>query len=132
MAHAEAAVHKAAAHAYDLHVRAVIRAVVPDLFQGAQHREIADGVDQHGPAGGRKPRGHADHALLRDAGVDQPVRKAFMDPAEHAEAQIACNQYDPFVLLHFLFKDPRKRVSHGLCASSSFSAASYSSPWGVR
>ena len=132
MAHAQASVYEAAAHAYDLHVRLVVHAVVPDLFQRTEHRKVADGINQYGPARGRQAGSHADHALFRDAGVNQPVRKAPVDLPEHAKAQVARNQDDPLVLLHLLLKDPRKRVSHGLIASSSFSAASYSSPWGVR
>jgi len=132
VAHAQATIHKAAAHTHHLHIGVVVCAVIADLLQAAQGRKIADGVGQHRAAGAGQAGGQASHGLLGDAGVDELLGVRLPEGLQHAKAQVAGDQRQLGVLGGFPHQGPGECVSHGRCASSSFSAASYSSPWGVR
>ncbi len=131
MAHAERAVDKPAAHAHNLDIGIMIGAVIADLFKTPEGRKIADGIGDHGSSCHGKPRGHARHSLLGNAGIDKLIRIGFPEGFQHAEPQVTGDQHEPPVVRRQTHQSPYKCISHGLCASSSRRAASYSSPCGV-
>ena len=130
--HAQRTVDEACAHAHDLHVRLMVGAAVADLLQTAQRGKVADGIDHHRLALQRHAGGHAHHGLLRNAGVDEAVGEFLHIRKQHAKAQVAGDQHQLGVRFGVGFQAAGEGVSHGLPASSSFSAASYSSPRAVR
>ena len=128
VAHAQAAVNKTAAYAHNFHIGIVIGAVVANLLQAPQGRKVADGISQHRSPFPCKACRQAGHGLFRNACVDKLIRISFPERLQHAEAQVARHQRQFRISGGFTHQGSGKCISHGRCASNSFSAASYSSP----
>ena len=94
---AEVPVGQPRAHGDDGHGQAVVAHVVPDLLEAAQRGEIGDGVGEDVEALARQPRGHRRHVLLRDAGVEEPVRELRRERLDHRVAEGAHHEEQPRV-----------------------------------
>lgn len=112
MAHAKRPIDKAAAHAHDLHIGVMIRAVVADLLQTAQRWKIADGIGKHGFSLERHSGRRRGHILLRNTGVDELIGQLLPEGLEHPEAKIAGHKLD--IRIFFCKRDQRadKGISH--------------------
>ena len=129
--HAKRAVGQSPTDGHDLHVGVVIADVISHLLQATQGGKVADAVGEHDVPGQSKPGGDTRQVLLRDTDIVELTRMLRAELVEHGEPQVPGQQHDPRVLVRSLHQAVNERGSHAE-RSSSASARSYSSPFGVR
>src|SRR4029450_10661230 len=77
-----------------------IRAVGFDLFQRPRGQEAGCGRYKSNATAIGQPGGHANHVLLGDADVDQPIRKGSLERVELARAnRVVDDPHDAVVLV---------------------------------
>ena len=85
MGHAERAVGESAAHSHYLDVGLVVANVVADLLEASKGGEIGDRIGEDDLSTERHPSGNARQVLLRDAGIEESIRKSASERFDHAE-----------------------------------------------
>ena len=114
-----------AADADDPHRQMVQHGAVADELVRPERRERRDRVDE-----GDEPRlgeagRDAEHVLLGDADVEEPVREPLRERLDHREAEVAGEQDDPLVVLGELDERPDEGRPH---AATSLHRASSNCP----
>ena len=117
---------------YSLPVTATYAQQAEFLFEASAanvDRKLPAG--EHDVPGQSKPGGDTRQVLLRDTDIVELTRMLRAELVEHGEPQVPGQQHDPRVLVRSLHQAVNERGSHAE-RSSSASARSYSSPFGVR
>ena len=112
MAHAQRTVDEAAADTDDVHVCAVVGAVIADLLDAAQSGEIADGVGKNSLTLQGHARRHGGHVLLSDARIQELIGYGLPEGAQHAEAQVAGDQLHISIIFRQFQSGTNKGISH--------------------
>ena len=110
MAHTQRAVDETAADTDDLHIGAMVGAVVADLLQAAERREVANGIGKDRFPRQRHACGGGGHILLRDTCVDELIRQLLPEGLQHAEAQISSHEFD----IRIFFRQRQQRANKGV------------------
>src|SRR5439155_22006039 len=129
--HAKCAVGQSPTDGYDLHVGVVIADVVSQLLQATQGGEIADAVREDHVSGQGEASGDTCQVLFRHTDVVELGGVLRPKLVQHGEPQVPGQEHDPRVLARNFHQATNERGSHAE-RSSSASARSYSSPFGVR
>ena len=94
------AVRHAARNPAELHVVAAVREVGLDLLERAAGQKARGAAGERNLAGAGQTRADADHVLLGDADIDQPVRKPFAELLQVGRAdRVVADDDDAAVLL---------------------------------
>lgn len=100
MRRAEFSVRDAGTHPAEFHVRLRVRDVGLDLFERAPGEEAGCRRDERDPAAVRQPGRDADHVLLGDPDVDQPVRERLPETVQLARSdRVVDHANDPMIRL---------------------------------
>jgi hypothetical protein len=83
---AKFAVRHSWAHAAELHVAIRVRHISFDLLQRSAGQEAGCGGHKGDPAAIGQSGGNANHVLLGNADIDQPIRKCHLERIELARA----------------------------------------------
>ena len=129
---AERRIGDAAADTDDGHRQVLIAKIVADHLERAVEREGGDRVGEWPQAALRHARGHADHDLLGDAGIDEAIGKfaaEFRDAA--GRRNVGDDDAEPRVGLSEFVERIGEAISHAAPSSSS-NACLYSSGLGDR
>ena len=135
MGRPEFPVSHARAHAAQDDRVAVVGHVNFDLFERAAGQERRGGADERNEAAVGQSRRNADHVLLGDADIDQPIRKRLLEADEVARSDaVVADRDDAFVALGQVdqrlgegdaaIEGRRRRDNGGVHHTSSFSASS--------
>src|SRR5262245_51240733 len=95
----EFAIGHPGAHAAQCDRKAVIGDVDLDLLECTTGQERRGATNERDEAAIGKAGSNPDHVLLRDADIDEPIRKQFLELDEIARADaVVANRDDPFVI----------------------------------
>jgi hypothetical protein len=100
---AEFAVRHSGAHATQLHVAVRVRHVSFDLFQRSCGQEAGCGRHEGNATTVGQPGRHADHVLLGNPDIDQPIRKGPLERIELAGTDgVIDDAYDAVIFVRQL------------------------------
>src|SRR5207245_8818157 len=123
----------AAADPHDRHRQVLITEVVADELEGTVERERGDRVREGPHPTQGHARAEADHDLLGDAGVDEPLGELIAELLHRPRrGDVADDDGQPLVVLARLVDRVRERVPHDVTSASSAMAFAYSSLFGER